>query len=83
MTTLQAKLDEVRAGAKDRIPAEALAVMHRATEDLRASGILDQVLAPGAAAPELELENTKGDLVSSRALLERGPLIVTFYRGVW
>lgn len=82
MTTLQDKLDAMREGAKERIPAEALAVMHRATEDLRRSGIRG-VLAPGAAAPDFELENTGGEKVASAALLAKGPLIVTFYRGVW
>ena len=81
--TLQDKLDAMREGAKDRIPAEALAVMHRATEDLRRSGIADRVLSIGDVAPDFELENTGGERVSSRALLERGPLAVTFYRGVW
>ena len=81
--TLQDKLDAMRAGARDRIPPESLAVMHRATEDLRRSGIGDRVLAIGDAAPGFELENTGGERVASRALLERGPLAVTFYRGVW
>lgn len=83
MTSLQAKLDAMREGAKERIPAEALAVMHRATEDLRRSGIRERALAVGDAAPEFELENIDSEAVSSRALLERGPLVVTFYRGVW
>ncbi len=83
MATLQDKLDAMREGAKDRIPAEALAVMHRATEDLRRSGIGDRVLKIGDAAPDFELENTDSELVASGALLARGPLAVTFYRGVW
>ena len=83
MTTLQEKLDAMREGAKDRIPADALAVMHRATEDLRRSGIGDRVLKIGEPAPDFELENTDGETVSSHALQARGPLVVTFYRGVW
>lgn len=81
--TLQDKLDAMRAGAKDRIPPESLAVMHRATEDLKQSGIRDQVLKIGDVAPGFELENTVGERVASSTLLERGPLAVTFYRGVW
>ncbi len=83
MLTLQAELDAMREGARDRIPADALAVMRRATEDLRESGIRDQVVRVGSIAPEFELENTAGELVASRVLLERGPLAITFYRGVW
>ena len=83
MTTLQEKLDATRAAAADRIPAEALAVMHRATEDLRQSGIGDRILKAGDEAPSFELENSRGEKVASSALLARGPLAVTFYRGVW
>ena len=81
--SLQEKLDAVRAGAKDRIPADALEIMHQATEDLRRSGIRDRVPGPGSPAPRFALENVDGETVDSRRLLERGPLIVTFYRGVW
>ncbi len=81
--TLKEKLDAMRAGAEERIPAEALAVMHRATEDLRGSGIGDRVLAPGDMSPSFELENTNGELIASQALLKDGPLVVSFYRGVW
>ena len=80
---LQDKLDEMREGARDRIPADALAIMHRAIDELRRSGIMDRVAKVGDRAPAFELENVEGVTVDSRALLERGPLVVTFYRGVW
>ncbi|GAH09804.1 unnamed protein product, partial [marine sediment metagenome] len=35
---LQEKLDEIKKGFESSAPTEALAVMHRATEDLRNSG---------------------------------------------
>ncbi|WP_233553507.1 peroxiredoxin-like family protein [Teichococcus wenyumeiae] len=37
----------------------------------------------GATAPECTLQDADDNNVSSRALLTRGPLVVTFYRGVW
>ncbi|MFY9691280.1 MAG: hypothetical protein WA369_14885 [Candidatus Acidiferrales bacterium] len=57
--------------------------MHRATEDLRRSGILDRVIKVGQPAPEFVLQSLHGEKVSSPELLRRGPLVVTFYRGVW
>ena len=81
--SLVEQLDAIRAGAAERIPPEALAVMHRATDDLRRSGILDRVSGPGAPAPDFELENWDGERVDSRLLRAKGPLVVTFYRGVW
>lgn len=57
--------------------------MHRATEELRASGILDRVLKKGDRAPQFTLPDTNGVMVSSAALIEQGPLVVSFFRGKW
>jgi hypothetical protein len=48
--TLRDRLDAMRAQAKTRIPAEAAAVMERATEDLRRSGIMAGVPKVGERA---------------------------------
>lgn len=81
--SLKEKLEAVAANSAERIPPEARALMRRATEDLRRSGILDRVSKPGEPAPAFELPNVAGELVSSRRLLEGGPLVVSFYRGIW
>ena len=81
--TLEEKLAKLRAGAADQIPADKLAIMHRATDDLRASGIVDRVLGPGDSLPSFALPNIAGDEVRSEDLLARGPLVVTVYRGMW
>ena len=53
---LQDKLNEHKANFEKNAPPEALEVMHRATVDLRNSGILDRALKVGDKAPEFELE---------------------------
>lgn len=40
-------------------------------------------LKAGDKMPDFSLPATDGSVVSSAALLEGGPLIVTFYRGIW
>ncbi len=80
---LQDKLDERRKQFESSALPEALAIMHRATDDLANSGILDRVLKVGDRAPEFTLPDEHGRLVSSSELLGNGPLIVSFYRGVW
>jgi hypothetical protein len=80
---LSQRLDAIRKASDTRIPAAAAAIMHRATDDLRRSGILDRVVKVGQKAPSFELLNQRGDPVSSGALLAKGSLVVTFYRGVW
>ena len=81
--SLADKLAEIREGAKKRIPEELRAIMKRATDELAGSGILDGVYKEGDTIPPFELANLKGDLISSEDLLQRGPLVMTFYRGVW
>ncbi len=80
---LQNKLDEMRTQFEANAPPEALAVMHRATEDLNRSGIMDRVLAKGDTAPEFTLPDQNGNLIKASDLLAKGPLVVSFYRGLW
>jgi peroxiredoxin len=44
---------------------------------------MDGVLKPGDRMPEFVLPDAQGNLVCSADLLERGPLVVVFFRGDW
>jgi peroxiredoxin len=57
--------------------------MHRATAELIASGAADRAKQVGDKAPSFSLKDPEGNIVSSAELLPKGPLIVSFYRGVW
>lgn len=81
--SLQSKLDAMKNEFESNVPPEPLAIMHRATDDLRNSGIMDRVLKAGDRAPEFTLPDERGRLVASSELLQKGPLAVCFYRGVW
>ncbi len=81
--TLQDELNVLKAKSEARIPAEKRAVMHRATEELERSGLKDKVPKIGDRAPDFSLKNTEGAVVSLRSLLERGPVVLSFYRGGW
>ena len=80
---LQDRLDAFRKDVESKIPKEALAIMHRATGDLRNSGILDHTVKVGDKAPDFILKNTQGQEVGLGQLLEKGPLVLSFYRGRW
>ncbi len=80
---LQERLDALRSQFEKKAPKEALDILHRATEDLRNSGILDRILKIGDAAPDFELKNAFGQLIHSKSLISDGPLVVSFYRGKW
>lgn len=85
---LQDKLDAMREdfenGRFALVPTrDQLDTMRRATQSLIDSGQAGQALKAGDTAPDFTLDDADGNSVSSRALLARGPLVVTFYRGVW
>jgi hypothetical protein len=81
--SLAETLKATRAVSEKRIPADRRVIMHRATEDLRRSGILDRIVKVGAKMPSFTLANHDGRLVSSGDLLAGGPLVLSFFRGSW
>ena len=86
--SLQDKLDAFRnnfeaGGPPFRAPAWIHEPMHRATAELIASGAANRALKIGDPAPAFILTDADGHTVSSADLLKQGPLVVSFYRGVW
>lgn len=86
--SLQAKLDAFKADFEAgklafKAPPEVIATMHRATAELIASGAAGRALRAGDTAPAFTLPDPDGNPVASEHLLARGPLVVSFYRGVW
>lgn len=81
--SLKDKLDEIRSGGAKMIPADKQAIMHKATADLRASGIVDKVIKIGSPLPAFELTNMRGASVASRDLLSRGAIVLSVFRGHW
>ena len=81
--SLEDKLSATRALFEKRVPADRKAIMHRATEDLRRSGILDRIVKVGARMPAFKLANHDGRQVASDELLTSGPLVLSFFRGSW
>ncbi len=82
--SLQAKLDELKHNFETNIaPAAIVQGLHRAVDELIASGAPEGALKAGDVAPSFVLPDPDGKRVSSKELLGRGPLVLTFYRGVW
>ena len=65
------------------VTRERIEIMDRATAELIASGQAQRARKAGEAAPEFTLRDPDGNPVSSRELLAKGPLVISFYRGVW
>ena len=80
---LSERLARIQDGANKRIPPDKRAIMHRATDDLRASGIMDGVIKVGDPLPAFALKNSHEQEVRSSDLLAKGPLVRTVFRGSW
>jgi peroxiredoxin len=86
--SLQAKLDAFKADFEAgkppyNVPPPVIETMHRATAELIASDAASRAKKAGDIAPSFSLKDPDGNVVSSGELLKKGPLVVSFYRGVW
>ena len=85
---LQERLGEFRksfeSGAPPyNAPHEVIETMHRATAELKATGIEQRALKLGDRAPSFTLFNQDHVQIDSSDLLDKGPLVVSFFRGHW
>jgi peroxiredoxin len=86
--SLQAKLDAFKADFEAgkppyKVPRSVIEIMHRATAELIESEAAQRAKKAGDVAPSFSLKDSEGSIVSSADLLKRGPLVLSFYRGVW
>lgn len=86
--SLQQKLDAFKADFEAgkppyNVPPSVIDIMHRATTELIDSGAAKLALKAGDKAPDFTLKDPEGNVVTSADLLRKGPLVLTFYRGVW
>jgi peroxiredoxin len=65
------------------VPAETQAIHARVVAELKERQISANILSVGARAPEFQLQNHNGKLVSSNDLLARGRTVLCFIRGRW
>jgi hypothetical protein len=79
---LQGKLDAFKTEFETRLaPPSVVDVLHRATDELVASGAQANALKVGDKAPDFALPDADGNTVFSKTLLAKGPLVLTFFRG--
>jgi|TARA_B100001971_G_C18074322_1_gene474780 peroxiredoxin len=77
------KLAQLRATSCQDMPTPELAVLTRTTARLRRCGILNKCLQSGETAPNFSLVNAEGEAARFYDLLDRGPVVLNFFRGFW
>lgn len=80
---LQDELNVLLEESMKMIPKDTAGIMAGAMEKLQSANITEHSKRRGDLAPDFELSDAKGESVSSKALLSKGPLIINFYRGSW
>jgi hypothetical protein len=67
--------------AKRNRPAEIVAILKRGTKTVQESGAAG--LQIGERTPDFALPNQRGEMVRLSDRLSGGPVVLSFYRGVW
>lgn len=81
--SLQEQLDVFKVQFKTQAPAGAFNAFARSTQALIDSGQAERAVAAGDMAPDFTLKDQDGETVALKALLAKGAVVVSFYRGVW
>ncbi|WP_298325300.1 peroxiredoxin-like family protein [uncultured Dokdonia sp.] len=80
---LTASLKELADNSIKRHPGAAQDIMRKAIEDLEATDILKHAVKTGDKFPDFTLPNAQGKTITLSELLQKGKVVITFYRGGW
>ena len=81
--SLQEELNKIKEGFEAKAPKEALEIMHSSTKELKDSGIMDRIPKVGDIFDNFVRPNQNAKEISSSEILQKGPLLLSFYRGRW
>ncbi len=81
--TLKARIDQYKQQSAGKATPEMVAIMKRCTAELQETVSTRKIPQIGGALPSFSLPDSNGNIVSSKELLESGPLVVSFFRGMW
>ncbi len=80
---LTEQLNDLKQQLGQEIPSEILEEIGQFMQGLSQSGIEKTGCQVGDKIPSFSLPGVKEQLVSSEAILEKGPMVLSFYRGIW
>ena len=77
------ELEELSQEVRTTASPERLQANAQTISDLVASGLSASALREGDVAPDFALPDTHGHVLALKTLLDRGPVVISFYRGGW
>ncbi len=81
--SLKNEIEDLKAKFLPQVPDKIKESMRKAEENLRKLRLAERALGTGDIAIDFTLPNAKGEPVSSEALRNAGPVVLSFYRGSW
>ena len=81
--SLTEQLNDLKKQMGSEIPREILLEINHFVKGLAQSGIETTSCQAGDTIPPFILPDVSRKNVSSEEILSRGPVVLTFYRGVW
>jgi peroxiredoxin len=81
--SLAQDLQDFRTAFMGKVSPDIADMMVRADHQLAATGIARHALQAGDKAPDFELADTIGGVVTLSDRLAHGPVVLSFYRGGW
>lgn len=81
--TLKQDIEEMQKKNFKDVSEETIKIFQGATGKLIATGLAERSLKKGNKIPEFTLPTIHGKMVSSKDLLKKGPLVISFTRGSW
>jgi len=80
---LKQEIDQLNAALAQQVPPQVLSSLAEAIRQLDGSGIARSSVQVGEHAPEFALPNASGVTIKLADLLQEGPVVLSFYRGIW
>ncbi len=80
---LTEQLNDLRQQLGREIPQEILKEIGQFVQGLVQSGIEKSSCQADDTVPSFVLPNVAGQMISSEAILAKGPMVLSFYRGIW
>jgi peroxiredoxin len=81
--SLKAQLDACRRAFRASTLPSVLAGLEGSVAELVQTGLVRQAVKAGERAPLFRFRRNAGDFVALSEALDRGPVVVSFYRGAW
>lgn len=83
MNSLQSSLDERKGAFLEKAPQSMVSAYDRGVQEIIDRNVVEGAKHRGDAAPDFALRNAVGGRTRLSDLLQRGPVVLTWYRGGW